>query len=163
VSLQKRSPREANFCLINHCFILLVAVVALIWPAPAPAAEDFIGSVNKTQGTASIVRQGQAIPARAGERLMQNDTLRTGADGSLGVIFRDDTLLSLGPDSELTVDKFVFAPAEGNLAIVTKMAKGTAAYLSGKIAKLSPQAARFETPLAVLGIRGTRFVVQVVP
>ena len=92
---------------------------------------------------------------------MEKDTLQTGSDGALGVIFKDDTVLSLGPDSLLVIDEFVFAPMEGELSIVTRMLKGTVAYLSGVIAKLSPESARFETPMATLGIRGTRFVAEV--
>ena len=77
------------------------------------------------------------------------------------MIFRDNTTLSIGPDSTLVIDKFVFQPAEGNLGIVTRLAKGTASYLSGEITKLSPGSAKFETPLATIGIRGTRFLVKV--
>ena len=79
----------------------------------------------------------------------------------MGVIFRDDTTLSLGPDTRIVIDEFLFSPAEGKLGFVSSISKGTAAYLSGKINKLSPGATRVETPLAVLGIRGTRFLIEV--
>ena len=65
------------------------------------------------------------------------------------------------PDTRIVIDDFLFSPAEGKLGFVSKISKGTAAYLSGKINKLSPGATRVETPLAVLGIRGTRFLIEV--
>jgi hypothetical protein len=101
------------------------------------------------------------MSATVGLEIWENDTLRTGPDGSIGVIFSDDTLLSLGPESTLFIDKFLFAPREGKYSIVLRMIKGTAAYLSGLISKLSPDSAHFETPTASIGIRGTKFVVRV--
>lgn len=77
------------------------------------------------------------------------------------MVFKDDTLLSLGPDSSLVVDDFVFAPRQGKFSIVLRMMKGTAVYLSGLVAKLSPDSVRFLTPSASIGIRGTKFAVKV--
>lgn len=140
----------------------LVIMISFLWPAGTALAEDeFIGSIKKVEGEAAVVRNEQAIPAEVGGKLKKNDVLKTGKDGSMGVIFRDDTTLSLGPGSELAIDEFVFVPAKGKLGLVTKMVKGTAAYVSGKISKLAPKSVRFETPLATIGIRGTHFLVQV--
>jgi len=77
------------------------------------------------------------------------------------VVFQDETLLSLGPESVLLIDEYVFAPKQGKFSIVLKMFKGTAVYLSGLISKLAPDSARFETPSASVGIRGTKFAVKV--
>jgi hypothetical protein len=94
-------------------------------------------------------------------KIWENDTLRTGHNGSIGMVFNDDTFLSLGPGSILVIDEFVFAPKQGKFSIVIRMVKGTAAYLSGLISKLSPDSAHFNTPTASIGIRGTKFVVKV--
>ena len=125
------------------------------------ASEDPAGSVKTAKGAASIVRQQRAVSADVGEKIFGGDILRTGADGSLGIIFKDETVLSLGPNSELVIDEFLFAPAQGRLSIITRLLKGTATYLSGMIGKLSPNSVRFETPVASVGIRGTRFLVKV--
>jgi len=120
-----------------------------------------IATVQKVSGMATVVRQGQTMFAKVGLEICQNDTLRTGRDGSLGVVFHDDTLLSLGPESVLVIDEFVFAPKQGKFSIVIRMLKGTAAYLSGLISKLAPESAHFKTPTASIGIRGTKFVARV--
>ena len=78
-----------------------------------------IASVQKVNGTATVVRQGQTISAKIGLEIWENDTLRTGPDGSIGVVFNDDTLLSLGPKSVLVIDEFVFAPNQGNFSMVS--------------------------------------------
>lgn len=120
-----------------------------------------VAIVKKISGSATVVRQGQPIPATNGMKIWENDTLRTGHNGSIGMVFNDDTFLSLGPGSILVIDEFVFAPKQGKFSIVIRMVKGTAAYLSGLISKLSPDSAHFNTPTASIGIRGTKFVVKV--
>ena len=130
-------------------------------PPVSDALDTPVGSVKTIKGTASIIRQNQVIPAQIGDKVFMKDSLKTGPDGSLGMIFKDDTLLSIGPQSEITISEFLFSPAEGRLSIVTKLLKGTAAYLTGIIAKLSPESVRFETPVAGIGIRGTKFAVKI--
>jgi len=133
----------------------------LFFPVLSSASDAPVGSVNRLKGTASIIRQNHVIPAQVGEKIYIMDALKTGRDGSLGVIFKDDTLLSIGPRSEIIISEFIFSPTEGKLSMVTKLLKGTAIYLTGIIAKLSPGSVRFETPVANIGIRGTKFAVKI--
>ena len=128
---------------------------------PLSAMEQAAGVIKNISGKASIERNGNINPATAGMKIHTKDVLQTGPEGTMGVIFRDDTTLSLGPDTRIVIDEFLFSPATGKLAFVSKISKGTAAYLSGKINKLSPGATRVKTPLAILGIRGTRFLIEV--
>lgn len=142
-------------------FICMICVFFLTSVNLVAASDDPAGSIRTMKGPASIVRQAKVILAKSGEKIFEGDILRSGADGSLGVIFKDDTLLSLGPTSELVIDKFLFAPAQGRLSFVARLLRGTAVYLSGIIAKLSPESVRFETPVASVGMRGTKFAVKV--
>ncbi len=137
---------------------LLLSLGGPVLPA---IASPSIGIIQKVIGPANVMRSGHTISADVGLEIWENDTLSTGPNGSVGVIFHDDTLLSMGPDSVLTIDQFVFAPRQGRFSIVLRMFKGTAAYLSGLISKLAPESAHFETPTASIGIRGTKFVVKV--
>jgi hypothetical protein len=139
-------------------FSLLLSTGRDVSSADASVA---VAIVKKISGSATVVRQGQPIPATNGLEIWENDTVRTGRDGSIGIVFKDDTFLSLGPGSILVIDKFVFAPKQGKFSIVITMLKGTAAYLSGLISKLSPDSAHFKTPSASIGIRGTKFVAKV--
>ncbi len=132
----------------------------LILPAYLYAAET-IGNIKTIEGKAVVIRGENSIPAKIGVKIFQNDILETGSDGAVGVIFRDDTRLSLGPNSKIVFDEFVFSPRENRYALVTRMTKGTATCATGMIGKLSPKTVKFETPLATLGIRGTKFAVQV--
>lgn len=130
--------------------------------APGLAAEaEVIGSVKLSSGAAVVLRGEQVLPAQPGLRLEPLDILRTGADGTLGVMLRDDTRISLGPGSEVVLDEFLFAPAQGELSLVVRMIRGIVQFISGEISKLAPERVRFETPVGVVGIRGTRFLVKI--
>ena len=142
--------------LASICFLL-----PLNGEATFANTTPIVATVQKVNGMATVIRQGQAISAKIGLELYQNDTLRTGRDGSIGVVFNDETLLSLGPESLLVIDEFVFAPREGKFSIAVRMVKGTVAYLSGLITKLAPESTHFRTPTSSIGIRGTKFVAKV--
>jgi hypothetical protein len=145
------------FLVLATIFFLLSITGEAIFADTSP----IIAVVENVNGTATVVRQGRTISAKIGLDIYQYDTLRTGSDGSIGVIFNDDTSLSLGPGSMLVIDEFVFAPREGKYSIALRMVKGTVAYFSGLISKLAPESAHIETPTSSIGIRGTKFVARV--
>jgi len=93
---------ESDLCAWVSC-----AVIAI-------AADGPVGSVKTMKGAASIIRLNVTVTANIGERVFKGDVLRTGRDGSLGVAFKDDSLLSLGPNSEIVIDEFPFRPARAS-------------------------------------------------
>ena len=127
--------------------------------AQAPARPA--GRIKVVTGTAFVDRQGAATVAAVGQEVFETDVLRTGADGQLGLTLRDDSRVSLSPSSAVRVEQLRFAPGESQVALTLRFLKGTAAYISGRIAKLSPDAVRLETPNAIVGVRGTTVVIQV--
>ncbi len=146
---------------MGRALIVAIVVAALGAPAAAlAAAPETAGVVRVSAGPATVTRDGRVFPAAAGTRLRAGDTLATGPGGSLGVVLRDNSSLSLGPDSRLVIGTFLFAPAEGKLGLVVRLSRGTLAFISGLIGKLAPETVRFETPSATIGIRGTRFALS---
>ena len=131
-------------------------------PAFAQQPPSAAGRIKVASGAVFIVRAGALVPAQAGQEVFESDGLKTGADGRVGVTLKDDTRLSLGPASEVRLDRFVFAPADGQMGLVLKVVRGVMAYVSGRIAKLAPDSIRLETPAAVVGVRGTTLAVHVV-
>lgn len=140
--------------------LFLATFLVLVSGTPV-CAEDTIGMVRSSQGMATVTRGGEVLTGSPGTKLMKGDILETGSGGTMGIIFRDNSTLSLGPESRLSVDEFLFSPAEGKLGIIARITRGSMAYLSGLIGKLAPESARFETPTASIGIRGTYFAVLV--
>lgn len=141
---------------------LVLALLGLMLAATVQAAEPApIGAVKSVAGDARVVRAGQEIKAEPGTALQQADVLRTGADGAVGVTFRDNSTVSLGPNSDLALETFVFEPAQKKYGFVSRMARGTAFFVSGAMAKLSPDSVSAVTPTSTIGVRGTRFLVEV--
>jgi hypothetical protein len=139
--------------------IAAVAVLALAVAAPAKAND--VGEIKVARGTVHVERDGKRLPASVGMPIRQSDTLVTGADGSAGVTFSDNSMLSAGPNSVLVVDHYTFDSTTHAGKFDASLKKGSLAVVSGKIVKQSPGAMRVRTPAAIMGVRGTEFVVQV--
>ena len=142
-------------------FLGFIVAACLLAPVAVQAMDTAVGSIKMVRGTSAIMRDMAAVETKNGTRIFRNDILKTGSDGSMSIVFRDDTLLALGPNSEFAIKEFLFSPAEGKLSIVTRLIRGTAVCITGIIGKLSPQSVRFETPVANIGVRGTKFAVKV--
>ena len=125
------------------------------------AAPASVGIVRSVSVDAHILRKGTPIAAKTNMTIMNGDVVKTGPTGSIGLIFDDDTLVSMGPNSEFAVEDFLFNPSEKKLSFVVRMLQGTFSYLSGQISKLVPGAVRLETPDATIGMRGTHVLVKV--
>jgi hypothetical protein len=147
---------------LHRTWIWALALVATT-AAPVFAQQPPVpvGRIKIVSGSAFVVRGGAPVAAQAGQPVFEADSLRTGADGRIGLTLKDDTRVSLGPGSEVRVDRFVYAPAEGRLALVLNVVRGVVAYVSGRIAKLAPDSIRLETPAAVMGVRGTTLALRV--
>ncbi|HEX7436047.1 MAG TPA: FecR domain-containing protein [Caldimonas sp.] len=127
----------------------------------AASARADVGQIKVATGQVSVDRKGQSLPAKVGMPLETDDVLRTGADGSVGITMRDNSLLSAGPNSILSLERFEFDPTTQQGRFDARLRRGTLAVVSGRIAKKTPQAMTVRTPSAVLGVRGTEFVVSV--
>lgn len=161
----KQFESEMGLIMMNLKSIWLVilffpAVIALSSHS-ALAADDTVAAISSMDGTVHLNRSSGENRIAIGFRLMPGDILETGTDGSLGLVFDDDTRLSMGPDSRLEIEAFVFDPGESEFSFIVRLFKGTAVYVSGLIAKMSTKATKFITPTASIGIRGTRFAVHV--
>jgi hypothetical protein len=142
----------------QNVFLLAASVLAI---NASQAQEAPIGYVKTTEGEASVVASGKITKATPGTAIQLGHVLKTGKQGSMGVTFKDNTIMSLGPDTELTVDEYLYAPAKGDLKLGARIAKGTLNYTSGVIAKLKPEAIVLNTPTGNIGVRGTHFLVLV--
>lgn len=142
--------------------IWLAILIFVLWlPLNAFADEAQIATVKTVKGKAYIASGGKRTEATVGAPVHQNDTLETDSDGAVGITFIDNTTLSLGPKSQLAVTDYVFEPRANKLSFVAQMTKGSLMYVSGLIAKLSPSAVSLQTPVGTIGVRGTRFLVDI--
>jgi hypothetical protein len=143
--------------LIRSALISLLLLASL---SARAAAEAAIGQIKSASGEVTILRGGVSQKAAAGDRVLQKDVLTTGPDGSVGITFADNSMMSLGPDSRLSLDQFVFDTTTHEGVFDSSLSRGTLAVKSGQIVKQTPEAMKVRTPGALLGVRGTEFVVR---
>ena len=143
-------------------FLWAVAVLMLM-TAPALAQENagHAGMIKTVSGEARLQHQGAWLTPQPGMRITASDLLATGRNGHLGFILTDGTVITLGPESEFRIDAYVFEPEGNAFDFSFFMDKGTAICNTGKISRLSPESVNIQTPRATVGIRGTRFIVEV--
>lgn len=141
--------------------IRFVFCLFLGFSLPALADQPVIGYVKNVKGDALVINGSQQVKAAVGTPVATGSKLKTGSNASMGVTFKDNTVMSFGPNTELTVDEYLYAPNSGKLKLGATMARGTLAYLSGAIAKIKPDAVSVKTPTGTIGVRGTHFVVKV--
>jgi len=137
--------------------LLALALCAALMPTLAWAD---IGRVKKVSGEAYIERAGAKINAVSGLTLESGDVLVTGKSGRLSVTFIDNSRFSAGPDSRVSVDRFDFNPTTHAGAFESRLERGSLAVVSGQIAKAKRDAMKLRTPTSILGVRGTRFIVE---
>lgn len=146
---------------MGRILFLLTLFLFSGWQQQCCAAFNSAGVVKFVTGKVSIEGAGGVVTAVPNMRLSRGDVIKTDAEGYVGIIFEDDTVVSMGPGSEFALEDFQFNPAEQELSFVARMLKGTFSFLSGQIAKLSPEKVKLTTPDATLGIRGTKLLVKV--
>lgn len=136
-------------------------VAGLMLAFTASAWANDVGQIKVASGAVHVERDGQRLPATVGMPVRQSDTLVTGTDGSVGVTFTDNSLLSAGPGSVLVIERYAFDSTTHAGQFDASLKKGTLAVVSGKMVKQSPDAMRVKTPASIMAVRGTEFVVKV--
>ena len=139
---------------------LLGVFAALLACTSHTLAADEAGTVKTLKGTATIERNGSKAPATIGSRIQTSDRISTGAESSIGITLRDNTLLSAGPNSTLVLNQFAFDSTTHAGTVDATVKRGTLSVVSGKIAKTSPDKVVFNTPSVSLGVRGTEFILE---
>lgn len=121
---------------------------------------DEVGIVKNVSGEATITHADKSKSvAKVGDKFFEKDTIVTARGAKIGLIFNDNTLISVGSNSEFIVKEYVFKPGEKS-SFVSRLNKGTLACATGLIAKMNPESMKMESKTATIGIRGTYFVVE---
>ena len=118
--------------------------------AAALAAE--IGVAAAVQNEVEGVQSGASRALAAGSQVFQDETIRTGVQSMAQLLFLDETSLSIGPLSDVTLDRFVYNPATGAGDVVLSTTKGAFRFITGS---QDPTNYKLNTPFASIGVRGT--------
>lgn len=127
----------------------------------APTAQP-IGTVTKAAGEVFATRaDGSRVALQSGDQVFQGDVLETGPEGAVGIVFIDETEFSLGGDGRMVLDEMIYDPDGGAGSSSFSLVSGTFSFVSGEIAKLGADAMQVDTPVATIGIRGTKGLIRV--
>lgn len=122
---------------------------------------ESIALVKNVKGKV-LIQQGNTYKAvEKGGSLSIGDLLKTSEKSSVGIVFKDGTVISLGSNTVFVVNMYRFKPASNDYAFEVNLSKGKAAVETGKIGTLAPQNVSFKVPQGAVGVRGTKFIVDV--
>ena len=155
----KKSP--LLLALLINGLILLPQTSFAVAPSFVPAASssmDFVkvGIVAAVNGRVEVLKPGQIGRAvESGEPIYLGDEISTGSEGRLQILLMDETVFTIGPNSAIVIDTFVYDPLTHEGELKAKVVKGVFRFLTGKIAKKKPTQMEVELPSGTIGIRGT--------
>jgi hypothetical protein len=155
--------KRRKYMKLLHRMICLV-VISLLTIAPLYAAQD-IGSVAEVTGGVDILRGGKlpAEPAKVGAKIAQGDIVRTKSEGKVQLHFKDDSVLTIAPDSRVALNEYVYEPEQNKREASIKIFQGLVHTVVNKIMKKETPDFTVETQTAVIGVRGTDYYTLVAP
>lgn len=156
--MKKASAVFAVFFLITSApaaFAQMPLGVSGGMPAVSPSLER-VGVVAAAHGLVELQMPGQAgRVASSGQPVFIGDQVKTDTAGQLQILLLDETVFTIGPNSSITIDKFVYDPQSHDGWINASIVKGVFRYVSGKIAAKRSDRVSINLPEAVVGFRGT--------
>lgn len=136
--------------------VVLAGALAALGGPPA-AAQQQAGVAAAVRGQVEIAERVGAVGrlVRSGEPVFLGNAIRSGPDSGLQILLLDQTTFTIGPNSELTIDEFVFDPATSAGKVTASVAKGVFRFVTGKVAQQQPSNMQVKLPAGTIGIRGT--------
>jgi hypothetical protein len=129
---------------------------------PTILSAQSVALVKSVKGEVSVTHESKKVNTlKVGDKIFVKDFIKTTENSNIGLIFEDNTLISIGSNSEFSVDEYLFEPADKKVKFGSNLLKGTMACITGLIPKINPNAMEIKTKSASIGIRGTYFVVEV--
>ena len=115
--------------------------------------KQLVGIVGAISGTVKT----ETRELKAGDKIYLNETIYAAADSGTQILLLDQSTFTVGEDSEVVMDTFIFDPATNDGKIVASVKQGSLKVISGLISKKDPDALTVEVPEGTLGSRGTEF------
>jgi hypothetical protein len=141
----------------------VAALVVMLWAGPLAARETSVGSVSGLTGQAQVMRQGasQAQPLALGAKVFEGDRIHTAAHAKLRLTMEDGSVLTLGAATDLSLDKFNYAPERASRDVLLEVPRGIIRALVGLLVANSTFEMQSQT--AVASVRGTDWIAEAKP
>lgn len=121
------------------------------------AAVQPVGIAAGVRGTIALTPRGAAAgyAVRTGQPIHVGERVRSGPDGSMQIILLDETVFTIGPNSDIVIDNFGYDPRSGNGRVDATIGAGAFKFVTGKVAQNKPENMNVRVPTAIMGVRGT--------
>jgi hypothetical protein len=151
--------RKRNYVWVSLLLICLVVV------APLAAQAAPVGTFIEVEGTVDVLKGGKvpAIPAKLQGPVDVGDMVRTKAQARAQIKFVDDTVLTIAPDSGITIEEYMFDAAKGERKAVVGVLRGLVHTAVEKVYPTAEPDFIMKTHTAVLGVRGTKWYTKLIP
>ena len=135
---------------------ILIILVFLTIPNLSNANTDFIGVIGAAVGE---IKNQNNKSLQNGSKIFFGDTIVSKKNANAQILFIDQTVLTLGEDTEMTIDEFIYDPNSNEGSFVSSVKSGTVKFITGQISKNNPEDLEVKVPAGTLGARGTEFIV----
>ncbi|MDC3000295.1 FecR family protein [Candidatus Pelagibacter sp.] len=141
---------------MNYLIKILIFVILTFTSAANANNNSFVGVIGAAIGD---IKNQKNESLSNGSKIFFGDTIISKSKSNAQILFLDQTVLTLGEETELTIDEFVYDPNSQDGSFVSTVKTGTVKFITGQISKKNPDNLEVKVPAGTLGARGTEFVV----
>lgn len=133
---------------------LSIFTLTALVPAAHAATPSEIGTTAVTKNSVTGLLGNAQRTLKRGDGVFQNESIATGKDAGAQLLFRDETALTMGPESRVTLDKLIYDPDKKTGEMTIRAVTGAFRFVTGS----GPKAGyKVETPVGTIGVRGSIF------
>lgn len=140
----------------------LISTCIAISAANAQGTGAQAGVAAAVRGDVTLIATATSQPDRvvgenlgSGDQIFLGDNIETGPNSGMQIMLLDETIFTIGPDAGMVIDEFVYDPNTSTGQVTASVVKGAFRFVSGRVAKKTPQNMSVRTPVGTIGIRGT--------
>ncbi len=141
---------------MNYLIKILIFVILTFTSVANASNNGFVGVIGAAIGE---IKNQKNESLSNGSKIFFGDTIISKSKSNAQILFLDQTVLTLGEETELTIDEFVYDPNSQDGSFVSTVKTGTVKFITGQISKKNPDNLEVKVPAGTLGARGTEFVV----
>lgn len=138
----------------RHALLCTSAALLMLAGAPAQAETDVAGVTAAVNPRATAFdTSGKPRLISLGDAVIRNHRIETSGEGLVQILLADGTSFTVGPNSSVVIDSFVYDPEKNTASLAATMTKGALRFIGGKASKASGNV-KINTPIGTAGIRG---------
>ena len=141
---------------MNYLIKILIFVILTFTSVANASNNSFVGVIGAAVGD---IKNQKNESLSNGSKIFFGDTIISKSKSNAQILFLDQTVLTLGEETELTIDEFVYDPNSQDGSFVSTVKTGTVKFITGQISKKNPDNLEVKVPAGTLGARGTEFVI----